>query len=96
MDQTLEATRLYRGGRFKGLKIMCFQAGPDSGNLQNRPEMGAPGPPDIVGLSWEIVGFRDRGGGPVGHPQGIQVKTLILNIKCLPEGHHGTSHALGF
>ncbi len=22
------------------------------------------------------------------HPQGVQVKTLILNIKCLPKSHH--------
>ncbi len=43
--------------------------------------MGAPGPPDIVGPSEEIIGFQKRGGGPVGNPQGVQVKTLILNIK---------------
>ncbi len=49
---------------------------------QNQPEMGAPGPPDIVGLSQEIIGYRHRGGAPVGHPQGVQVKTLILNMKC--------------
>jgi hypothetical protein len=61
---------------------------PDPGNPQNRPEVGAPGPPDILGLSKEIVGFRNRGGGPAGHPQGVQVKTLIPNIKCLPEGRH--------
>ncbi len=29
---------------------------------------GPRAPPDIVGLSYEIIGFRDRGGGPVGHP----------------------------
>ncbi len=52
-----------------------------------RPEMGAPGSPDIVGLSSEIIGFRNRDGGPVGHPQGVQVKTLILNLKCLQKGH---------
>ncbi len=46
-----------------------------------RPEMGAPGPPDIVGLSSEIVGFRNRGGGPVGHPQGVQVKTIYSQYK---------------
>jgi hypothetical protein len=50
--------------------------------------MGAPGPPDIVGGSSEIIGFRNRGGGPVGHPQDVQVETLILNMKCLPKGHH--------
>jgi hypothetical protein len=49
--------------------------------------MGAPGPPDIVGASSEIIGFRNRGAGPVGHPQGVQVKPRILNIKCLPKGH---------
>ncbi len=52
----------------KGLKICVFYAGPDPGNPPNRPEMGAPGRPDIVGLSSEIIGFRNRGGGPVGHP----------------------------
>ena len=50
--------------------------------------MGAPGPPDILGLSWEIIGFRNRGGGQVGRPQGVQVKMLILNIKRLPKYHH--------
>ena len=50
--------------------------------------MGAPGPPDIVGLSLEIIGFRNWGGGPVGHPQGAQVKTLIFNIKYLPKVSH--------
>ncbi len=50
--------------------------------------MGAPGPPDIVGLSKEIIGFPNRGGGPVGHPQGVQVDTLILNRKSFPKGHH--------
>ncbi len=58
------------------------------GNPPNRPEMGAPGRPDIVGLSSEIVGFRNLGGGPVGHPQGVQLKTLILIIKCFTNGHH--------
>ncbi len=35
-----------------------------------RPDMGAPSPPDphIVGVSQEIIGFRIRGLGPVGHP----------------------------
>ncbi len=28
------------------------------------------------------------GGGPVGHPQGAQVKTLIFNIKYLPKVSH--------
>ncbi len=62
------------------------------GTPQNRPEMGAPGPPDILGLSSEIIGFRNRGGGPVGHPHGVQVKTLILNVKCLPKGHHESEY----
>ncbi len=55
---------------------------------QNRPEMGAPGPPDIGGLSEEIIGFRNRGGGPVGHPQGVQGKTQIYNIKYLAKANH--------
>ena len=43
--------------------------------------MGAPGPPKIVGLSYEIIGFQNRGGGPVGRPEGVQFEALILNIK---------------
>ena len=50
--------------------------------------MGAPGPPDILGRSSGIIGFRNLGGGPVGHPQGAQVKTLIFNIKYLPKVSH--------
>jgi hypothetical protein len=49
-----------------------------------------PGTPKI-GRRWgprAIIGFRNRGGGPVGHPQGVQVKTLIINIECLPKSHH--------
>ncbi len=68
---------------------MCFfKPAGTPGNPQNRPEMGAPGPPDIVGLSQEIFGFRNPGGGPVGHPQSVRVKTLILTIKCLPKSRH--------
>ena len=48
--------------------------------------MGAPGPPDIVGLSWEIIVFRNWGGGPVGHPQGVQVKNANFQYKMLPKG----------
>ena len=47
--------------------------------------MGAPGPPDIVGLSWEIIGFRNRGGGPAGHPQGVQVNAYS-QYKVPPQG----------
>ncbi len=32
--------------------------------------------------------FRSRGGGPVGHPQGVQGKTLIFDIKYLPQASH--------
>ncbi len=46
---------------------------------------GPPGPPDIDGLPLEIIGFRERGGGPVGHPQGVQVRPLIRNQKMLPK-----------
>ncbi len=60
---------------------------PGPRNPQNRPEMKVPGPPDIVGLSSESIGFRNRVGGPVGHPQGFQVKTFFLNMKCLPKNH---------
>ncbi len=38
--------------------------------IGQKPRAGAP---DIVGLSWEIIGFRNRGYGPAGHPQGVQV-----------------------
>ena len=53
---------------FQKAKTYVFWAGPDTGNHPNRPGMGAPGAPDIVGLPSEIIGFRNRGGGPVGHP----------------------------
>ncbi len=69
-------------------KYVFFRAGPGPGNPQIRPEMGAPGPPDILGLSSEIIGSRNLGGGPVGHPQGAQDKTLIFNIKYLPKVSH--------
>ncbi len=36
----------------------------------------------------EIIGFRNWCGGPVGHPQGAQVKTLIFNMKYLPKVSH--------
>ncbi len=50
-----------------------------------------PRTPNVVGQPSEIIGFRNRGGGPVGHPQGVQVKTLIINIKCFPKGHRMAS-----
>ncbi len=34
--------------------------------------MATPGPTDILGVSSEIIGFRNRGGGPVGHPLCVQ------------------------
>ncbi len=36
----------------------------------------APDTPDIVEQKQEIVGFQSRGAGPVGHPSGVQGKTL--------------------
>jgi hypothetical protein len=68
------------GGLWMLLKIYIyiymFNSGPDPQNPQNRPGKAAPDPPDIVGLSREIVEFRSWSGGPVGHPQGVQSKTL--------------------
>ncbi len=61
---------------------------PGPSEPQNRPEMAALRPPHMVERSSEISGIRNRGGGPAWHTQGVQVKTLILNIQCLPKGHH--------
>ena len=41
-------------------------------------ENGAPGSPNLVGISREIIGFRNQGGA-TGHPQGAQVRTFIHN-----------------
>ena len=70
---------------FQSAKTCVFRPNPGPGNPQNRPEMWAPGPPDIVGLSWEIIGFRNRGGGPAGHPQGVQVNAYS-QYKVPPQG----------
>ncbi len=40
----------------------------------------------IVGRSKKSVGFRSRGGGPGGHPQGAQLQTLILEYKLPSKG----------
>ncbi len=39
-----------------------------------KSEKAVPDAPDIVQQPMEIVGFRSRGGGPVGHPQGVRGK----------------------
>ncbi len=70
---------LIRGGRFKGQRNLCFLGRPGPRGAQTRPEMKAPGPQDIVGVSEEVIGFRNRGGGPVGHPQGVQCLFSIQN-----------------
>ncbi len=57
--------------------IVLFNSGPGHRYPSNRPGKAAPDPPDIVEESQEIVDFQSRGGGPVGHPQGVQGKTLI-------------------
>ncbi len=62
-----------------------FYSGPDPRNPPNRPGKAAPDPSDIVEQPNEIVDFRSRGVGPVGHPQGVQGKTLIFNMKYLPK-----------
>ncbi len=61
---------------------------PDPRNPQNRTGKAATDPADIVEQPQEIVDFQSRGGGPVGHPQGVQSKTLIFNIKYLPKASH--------
>ncbi len=78
-----------RGGRFKGLTNMYFSGRSGPREPPKSAGNGGPGPPDILGLSSEILVFEIGMGGSVGHPQGVQVKTLTLNIKCLPKGHHG-------
>ncbi len=72
---------------------MC-NPGPDPQNPPNRPGMAAVDPPDIVERPQEIVDVRSRGGGPVGHPQGVQGKVLIFNFKYLPNASHtrGLNH----
>jgi hypothetical protein len=74
-----------RGGRFKGPINMCFKTTRTPGTPQIGRKWGPRALPDAVGLSWEIIGFRNRGGGRVGCPQGVQVNTLILNVKCFPK-----------
>ncbi len=71
----------------KGLNIRVLSR-PGPREPQKSAGNGALGPPDILGLSLEIIGFRNRGGGPVGNPQGAQVKTLTLTRKCLTKDHH--------
>ncbi len=61
-------------GFWKLLKSV-FSSGPDPRNRPTRPEKAAPDPSDIVEQPQEIVDFRSSGGGPVGHPQGVQGKT---------------------
>ncbi len=53
-----------------------FRPGPPPRRLPNWPETAAPGPPDIVEWSSEIVGFQGRGMGPPGHPQGVRIEPL--------------------
>ncbi len=68
---------------------ILFKFRPDHRNPQNWPGKAAPDPPAIVEQPSEIVGFRSVGvGGPVGHPQGVQGKTLIFNIKYFPKTSH--------
>jgi hypothetical protein len=67
-------------------------------HVLSRP--GPPGTPKIgrpqissdcrrKSLDFEIGEVGGR--GPAWHPQGVQVKALIINIRCLPKGHHGKS-----
>ena len=59
---------------------------------QNQPEMGAMSPQNMVERSSEIIGFRNRGGGPIGHSWGVQVKTRIADLKCLPKCNMHATH----
>ncbi len=63
-----QGTCLDVAGFWKLLQIYIFNSGPDPPNPQIGREKAAPDPPDIVGQPKEIVDFRSRGGGPVGHP----------------------------
>jgi hypothetical protein len=58
-----------------------FKSGPDPRNPPDRPGKAAPDPPDIVVQPEKFVDFRSRGGGPVGHPQGVRGKTLPEGLK---------------
>ncbi len=83
-------TFLLRNGRFDVLKNMCFLCMParTPGTLKISRKW-EPRAPNISsnGPRKSLV-FEVRVGGPVGHPQGVQVKTLIFNIKCPPKSHH--------
>ncbi len=77
-----------RGGRCNGLKNMCCLGRPAPREPPKSAGNEVPGPPDIVEQAQEILGFRNRGGGPVDHPQGVQGRTLIFNIKYLTKASH--------
>jgi hypothetical protein len=50
----MDVTKPYKFIRFVAMDVIKpyqFKAGPDPGKAQNRPEMGAPGPLYIIGLS---------------------------------------------
>ena len=66
-------------------KDVCLKPARTPGTPKIARKWGALGPPDIVGLSWEIIGFRNRGGGPAGHPQGVQVNAYS-QYKVPPQG----------
>ncbi len=74
-----EATLLekyLRTGRFDVLtNSVIFRSARSPGTHPDRPGMAPPDPPDISKRSSEIVDFRSRGGGPAGHPLGVQVET---------------------
>ncbi len=68
---------------WKQLKYI-LNFGPDRPEAPNRPETAAPYLPDIVERSSGIAGFRGRGGGPAGHPHGVQGE--MLTKVWVPEG----------
>ena len=68
---------------------MCFVAGPDPGNPQNRPEMGAPGPPryrrTVQGNHW-ISKFGWGTGWP---PSGCPGQNANFKYTIPSEASHG-------
>ena len=79
---------LSEGKFWKLLKIYFFDSGPDPRDPPNRPGRASPGSQDIVEKPLGIIDFQSRGGGLAGHPEGVQGKTLILNIEYHPKASH--------
>ncbi len=52
---------------------------------------GGRGPPQISSDRLRSLDFEMWVEGPVGHPQGVQIKTFIFNIKCFPNPERATT-----